>query len=69
MACQEELFKRGSQVTVLDGDNLRHGLNAGLGFSQEDRHENLRLVAEMAKLINDHGLIVIAIFISPDLET
>jgi adenylylsulfate kinase len=65
MGCQEELFKRGYQVTVLDGDNVRHGLNAGLGFSDEDRNENLRRVAEAAKLFAESGLIVLTSFISP----
>jgi adenylylsulfate kinase len=65
MACQEELFNRGHQVTVLDGDNVRHGLNAGLGFSDEDRNENLRRVAEAAKLFAESGLIVLTSFISP----
>jgi adenylylsulfate kinase len=65
MACQEELFNRGYQVTVLDGDNVRHGLNAGLGFSDEDRNENLRRVAEAAKLFTESGFIVLTSFISP----
>ncbi len=65
MASQEELFNRGYQVTVLDGDNVRHGLNAGLGFSDEDRNENLRRVAEAAKLFAEAGLIVLTSFISP----
>jgi adenylylsulfate kinase len=65
MACQEELFNRGYQVTVLDGDNVRHGLNAGLGFSNEDRNENLRRVAEVAKLFAESGMIVLTSFISP----
>ncbi|NQV16418.1 adenylyl-sulfate kinase [bacterium] len=65
MACQKELFKRGYQVTVLDGDNVRHGLNAGLGFSEADRVENLRRVAEAAKLFAESGFIVLSSFISP----
>ena len=65
MACQEELFNRGYQVTVLDGDNVRHGLNAGLGFSEEDRNENLRRVSEAAKLFAESGMIVLTSFISP----
>jgi adenylylsulfate kinase len=65
MACQEELFKRGYQVSVLDGDNVRHGLNAGLGFSEEDRNENLRRVSEAAKLFAESGMIVLTSFISP----
>jgi adenylylsulfate kinase len=50
---------------VLDGDNVRHGLNRNLGFSHEDRTENIRRVAEVARLMNDSGLIVITAFISP----
>ena len=65
MATQRELFKRGIQVTVLDGDNVRHGLNAGLGFSEEDRVENLRRVAEASKLFAEAGFIVLTSFISP----
>ncbi len=65
MATQRELFKRGIQITVLDGDNVRHGLNAGLGFSEADRVENLRRVAEASKLFAETGLIVLTSFISP----
>ena len=50
---------------VLDGDNVRHGLNSNLGFSPEDREENIRRVAEVAKLMADSGAIVITAFISP----
>jgi adenylylsulfate kinase len=50
---------------ILDGDNTRLGLNKGLGFSEEDRNENLRRVAEVCKLMNEAGLIVICSFISP----
>ena len=62
---ERELFNMGSHVYVLDGDNIRHGLNANLGFSPEDRVENIRRVAEVAKLMSDAGLIVITAFISP----
>ncbi len=65
MALQEALFKQGCQVTVLDGDNVRHGLNAGLGFGAEDRVENLRRVAEVSKLFAESGFIVLTSFISP----
>ena len=65
MATQRELFKRGLQVTVLDGDNVRHGLNAGLGFGEADRNENLRRVAEASKLFAESGFIVLTSFISP----
>ncbi len=50
---------------VLDGDNVRHGLNRDLGFSPEDRSENIRRVAEVARLMNEAGLIVVTSFISP----
>jgi len=63
------LFDQGKTVIVLDGGKLRSGLNRELGFDKADRDENLRRVAEMAKLLNDQGLIVIAVFISPDKET
>jgi adenylyl-sulfate kinase len=64
-ALELELFERGMQVFVLEGDNLRHGLNRNLGFSPEDRSENIRRAAEVARLLADAGLIVIAAFISP----
>src|SRR5690606_17090394 len=50
---------------VLDGDNIRHGLNKGLGFSEEDRKENIRRIGEVAKLFVDSGQIVLTAFISP----
>jgi adenylylsulfate kinase len=50
---------------VLDGDNIRHGLNKNLGFSPEDRKENIRRIGEVAKLFVDAGLIVMTAFISP----
>jgi adenylylsulfate kinase len=59
------LFHKGYKVYVLDGDNVRFGLNRDLGFSKEDRIENLRRVSEVAKLFLDAGLIVICAFISP----
>lgn len=59
------LLKAGHACYVLDGDNVRHGLNNNLGFSAEDRSENIRRVAEVAKLMNEAGLIVITAFISP----
>lgn len=59
------LFKEGYLVYVLDGDNIRHGLNANLGFSPEDRAENIRRVGEVAALFADAGFIVITAFISP----
>ncbi len=66
---ERALFDQGKAVVVLDGNKLRSGLNRELGFNKTDRDENLRRVAEMAKLLNDQGLIVIAVFISPDRET
>ena len=63
------LFDQGKSVVVLDGSKLRYSLNRELGFDKADRDENLRRVAEMAKILNDQGLIVIAVFISPDRET
>jgi bifunctional enzyme CysN/CysC len=64
-ALEKNLFDRQMQVYVLDGDNVRHGLNANLEFSSEDRVENIRRVAEVAKLMADAGMIVITSFISP----
>lgn len=65
MALERELFARGYQAFVLDGDNLRHGLNADLDFSPEDRSENIRRAAEVAKLFAEAGFIVLTAFISP----
>lgn len=62
---EEKLFDRGCRVYVLDGDNVRHGLNRDLGFSPEDRTENIRRVGEVAKLFTDFGAIVLTAFISP----
>jgi adenylylsulfate kinase len=59
------LNEQGYHTYTLDGDNTRLGLNKGLGFSEEDRIENIRRVAEVAKILNDAGLIVICSFISP----
>ncbi|OAQ19837.1 adenylyl-sulfate kinase [Thermosulfurimonas dismutans] len=62
---EKVLFERGVKCYVLDGDNIRHGLNADLRFSLEDRRENIRRVVEVAKLMTDAGLIVLAAFVSP----
>ena len=62
---ERKLFKKGIKVYVFDGDNIRHGLNSDLGFSEEDRRENLRRIAEVAKLFVDAGIIVLAAFVSP----
>lgn len=59
------LFKRGNHTYLLDGDNVRHGLNGDLGFSDQDRVENIRRISEVAKLFVDAGLIVSTAFISP----
>ena len=65
MALEQELFKRGWQTYVLDGDYVRDGLNQDLGFSPGDRSENIRRVAKVARLLADSGCIVITAFISP----
>ncbi|RME50239.1 MAG: sulfate adenylyltransferase subunit CysN [Caldilineae bacterium] len=62
---EQRLYELGVRTLYLDGDNLRHGLNGDLGFSPEDRKENIRRVAEVAKLGFDHGNLVICTFISP----
>jgi adenylylsulfate kinase len=59
------LVERGLSAYVLDGDNIRHGLNSNLGFSPEARTENIRRIGEVAKLFNDAGVIVLTAFISP----
>ena len=64
-ALERELFQRAMHTYVLDGDNIRHGLNSNLGFSPEDRVENIRRVSEVAKLMADAGAVVITAFISP----
>ena len=65
LALAQTLKAQGQAVTVLDGDQLRHGMNRDLGFTPEDRHENIRRTAEVARLMNDAGLLVIAAFIFP----
>ena len=62
---EEKLFERGVKIYVLDGDNVRHGLNNNLGFSPEDRTENIRRIGEVSKLFVDAGLVVMTAFISP----
>ena len=64
-ALEKELYAEGKKTYVLDGDNIRHGINKDLGFKDKDRVENIRRVAEVAKLMCDAGLIVITAFISP----
>lgn len=62
---EARLFESGMRTYVLDGDNIRHGLNKDLGFSPEDRKENIRRIGEVAKLFADAGVITITAFISP----
>ena len=62
---EKELHDRGIRTYVLDGDNVRHGLNSNLGFSPEDRKENIRRIGEVAKLMADAGIVVFTAFISP----
>ena len=62
---EKRLWSRSMRTYLLDGDNVRHGLNSDLGFTQEDRAENIRRVAEVSKLMVDAGLVVITAFISP----
>jgi len=64
-ALEKSLFDEGKSTYVLDGDNIRMGINQNLGFTQEDRKENQRRVAEVTKLFIDAGIICIATFISP----
>jgi adenylylsulfate kinase len=64
-AVEERLFEGGHLSYVLDGDNIRHGLNKNLGFSPEDREENIRRIGEVAKLFADAGFITMTAFISP----
>ena len=65
-ALERILINQGRACCVLDGDNVRHGLNSNLGFSATDRTENIRRVAEVARLMNDAGLIVVVALISPN---
>jgi adenylylsulfate kinase len=62
---EEALYERGCRTFVLDGDNIRHGLNGDLGFSADDRTENIRRIGEVAKLFVESGAIVLTAFISP----
>jgi len=64
-AVENALVARGCHTYVLDGDNVRHGLNKDLGFSPEDREENIRRIGEVAKLFTDAGIITATAFISP----
>ena len=62
---EEKLFNKNIRTYILDGDNIRSGMNADLGFSRKDREENIRRISEIAKLFVDAGLVVITVFISP----
>jgi adenylylsulfate kinase len=64
-AVEEELYRAGCRTFVFDGDNVRHGLCVNLGFSEADRHENIRRIGEMAKLFIEAGVIAMTAFISP----
>jgi adenylylsulfate kinase len=64
-ALEERLHRLGCRTYVCDGDNVRHGLNSDLGFSPQDREENIRRIAEVAKLFLDAGVVVLTAFISP----
>lgn len=66
IALERELHKRGLLCRILDGDNIRSGINNNLGFSEADRVENIRRIAEVSKLFIDSGIITIAAFISPN---
>ena len=68
IALERELQKRGLLCRILDGDNIRSGINNNLGFSPKDRVENIRRIAEVGKLFVDTGIITIAAFISPNNE-
>ena len=64
-ALEEKLFQKGCRTFVLDGDNVRHGLNSNLDFSESHRTENIRRISEVSKLMLESGLIVMTAFISP----
>ena len=66
IALERELHRRGFLCRILDGDNIRAGINKNLGFSEEDRIENIRRIAEVAKLFVDTGIITLAAFYQPD---
>ena len=62
---EERLFEKGWYTYILDGDNVRHGINGDLGFSETDRRENIRRIGEVSKLFTEAGVLVLAAFISP----
>jgi len=65
LALEKKLFEQKFTTALLDGDNVRHGINKDLGFSDEDRKENIRRIAEINKLFNSNGIITINTFVSP----
>ena len=65
LGVERELHARGILCRILDGDNIRAGINSNLGFSQEDRRENIRRIAEIGKLFVDTGIVTLACFVSP----
>lgn len=69
MGVERELHKRGVLCRILDGDNIRSGINKNLGFSADDRKENIRRIAEVGKLFVDTGIVTLAAFISPTNES
>ena len=68
LGVERELHHRGILCRILDGDNIRSGINVGLGFSSEDRYENIRRIAEVGKLFVDTGIVTLAAFVSPTNE-
>ena len=68
LGVERELHRRGILCRILDGDNIRTGINAGLGFSNDDRRENIRRIAEVGKLFVDTGVVTLAAFVSPTEE-
>lgn len=68
MGVERELHKRGILCRILDGDNIRAGINNNLGFSEEDRKENIRRIAEIGKLFVHTGIVTLACFVSPTIE-
>lgn len=68
-ALERNLFERGYLTQILDGDNIRTGINNNLGFSPEDRNENIRRIAEIAKLYVNSGIVCLCAFVSPSEET
>ena len=69
LGVERELHKRGILCRILDGDNIRSGINKNLGFSADDRKENIRRIAEIGKLFVDTGVVTLSAFISPTIES